>query len=137
MKDLISMYATATVRLAVLGFLVLALSLRGKAQNTNFDFQAALMAADKVIKDNPSVAQDRIVQGVDGQVTLDQLKAVWPQYDFECRLDHNLVDLMTLEGSWIAQRGMIKDVAVSKQFFQGFVDDAPLKALAPARVSFH
>ena len=97
----------------------------------------ALMAADKVIKENPALAQDRIVQGVDGQVTLDQLKAVWPQYDFECRLDQNLVDLMTLEGGWIAQRGMIKDVAVSKQLFQGFIDDAPLKALAPTRVSLH
>ncbi len=96
-----------------------------------------LMAADKVIKDNPSVAQDRIVQGVDGQVTLDQLKAVWPQYDFECRLDQGLVDLMTLEGGWISQHGMIKDVAVSKQLFQGVVDDAPLKALAPTRVSLH
>jgi TPR repeat protein len=47
MKDLISIFAAATVRLVVLGFLLLALSLLASAQNTNFDFQAAQMAADK------------------------------------------------------------------------------------------
>ena len=95
----------------------------------------ALLAADKAIRANPTLAQTTVSQAIDGAVSPDQLKSVWPEYDFDLKLDQRLPDLMTLEGSWIATNGLIKNVTPSSQLFRSFIDPAALKALAPNRVA--
>ncbi len=96
---------------------------------------AALLGADKAIKANPSLAQGMVSQAMDGAVSPDQLKVVWPEYEFETRLDQRLPELMTQEGAWISAVGMIKNVTPTVQLFRGFIDPDPLKALAPSRVT--
>jgi NitT/TauT family transport system substrate-binding protein len=96
---------------------------------------ATMLASDKIIKATPAAAQEDVSRALDGAVTVDQLKVLWPDYAFESTLGEQLPDLMTLEGEWITAGGMIKNVPVSKPFFRGFIDSGPLKALAPGRVT--
>ncbi len=95
----------------------------------------AMLAADDVLKNDPAKARAIMSSTTKGTVSVDELKAVWPEYEFQVRLDQPLVDLMTVEGQWVLDGGMIKNVAISKALFRSYVDDAPLKALAPSRVS--
>ena len=95
----------------------------------------AMLGADKAIKANPSLAQTEVSQAMDGALSVDQIKAIWPEYDFQTRLDQGLPDLMTLEGEWIVAGGMIKNVTPSNQLFRSYIDAAPLRALAPAAVT--
>ncbi|GEM_PF-571094 len=96
---------------------------------------SAMLGADKAIKANPTLAQTTVSQAMQGLVSADQLKAAWPDYDFEARLDERLPELMTTEGQWIAAGGMIKNVTPTIQLFRSVIDDRPLKAISSSRVT--
>jgi NitT/TauT family transport system substrate-binding protein len=101
------------------------------------DVIAAMIAADAIIKAKPVLAREKLSGATSGEMSVDQLRLVWPEYEFETRLDQPLVDLMMLEGQWLLDTGMIKNVAISKAFFRGYIDDDPLRAVAANRVSLH
>ena len=97
-------------------------------------FMAGLMKADAVVAADPSAAQEAVVHVVGGVLKLDSVKANWPDYDFRTGLDPALLSLMVEEGKWVKERGLIKNVEPTEALFRSFIDDAPLKAVAPDRV---
>ena len=96
---------------------------------------SALLKADGVIHSTPAIAQETVVSGLQGVASLADVKAAWPQFDYDVRLDQSLVDLMTTEGTWVVATGMIKNVTPDSALFRNYVNAAPLKALAAGHVT--
>jgi NitT/TauT family transport system substrate-binding protein len=88
-----------------------------------------------VVAADPAAAQQSVVRVTGGVLKLEALKASWPDYDYRTGLDGGLLSLLVEEGQWVKERGLIKNVDPTEALFRGYIDAAPLKALAPARVT--
>jgi NitT/TauT family transport system substrate-binding protein len=98
-------------------------------------FLSALVKADEFIKSNPAEAQELLAKEMTGLADLAQIKSLWPEAGYTVGLNGTLLDLMVDEAKWIAERGLIKDVKADPAELRGYIADAPMKALDPARVN--
>lgn len=99
-------------------------------------FLSALVKADEFISSNPVEAQELLAKEMTGLADLAQIKTMWPEAGYTVGLNGKLLDLMTDEGKWIMQRGLIKDeVAADSATFRGYLAAAPLRALDSTRVA--
>lgn len=95
----------------------------------------ALTRADALIKGDPAEAQDIVAKAAGKALTLEAIRAEWGHYRYGVALDGGLLDLMVREGTWIRERGIVKDAEPSAALFRSAVADAPLRSVAPAAVT--
>ena len=126
--------------------------LRTKAYGTNFvliatpeviekrpdlcaKFLSTLLKAEGIVLKSPAESQEAVAQVVGKALTLDAIKAGWPDYEFRVKLDRDLVNLLVKEGEWVRARGMVKDVEPTEALFRGYVNEGALKSVAADRVT--
>ena len=96
---------------------------------------AALLKADELIKSDPAAAQRSMAAAVGGAMTVEHVKAAWPDFRIGMTLDQPLLDLMLQEGKWIAARGLVKETEPSEDLFRRYLRADFLKPLAADRVT--
>ncbi|TNC06640.1 ABC transporter substrate-binding protein [Methylobacterium terricola] len=124
----VSAYATTFVVAASRDFLA-------KDPATTAKLVEALVRADEVMKSDPAGAQDIVAKAAGKALTLEGIRADWDKYRYGVVLDGGLIDLMVREGTWIRERGIVRDTEPSAALFRSAVADAPLKSVAPATVT--
>ncbi|MFH6787005.1 MULTISPECIES: ABC transporter substrate-binding protein [Methylobacterium] len=95
----------------------------------------ALTRADAFMSSDPAGAQDIVAKTAGKTLTLEAIRAGWGHYHYDVALDGGLLDLMAREGAWIRERGIVRDADPSAALFRSSVADAPLKGVAPAKVT--
>ncbi len=98
-------------------------------------FLKALVRAEEIMGKDPAAAQEAVSRSVGKAVPLDLIRADWPNYTFRVALDPALVELMTREGRWIAERGLVKNVEPTPDLFRSVLAPGPLSGVAPDRVT--
>jgi ABC-type nitrate/sulfonate/bicarbonate transport system substrate-binding protein len=95
---------------------------------------AGLLKADASIVQDPASAQDTIARVVGKVISVDAVRAAWPDYEYKVALDRDLLALMVREGQWIVKRGSVKNVEATEPLFRGYINESLLKAAAGDRV---
>jgi NitT/TauT family transport system substrate-binding protein len=98
-------------------------------------FVAALVRADAVIKADPDAAEKAVLTDMRGMMPAADLHAMSQETDFSTRLDPDLLTLISDEANWIVDRGMVKTAKPSVEVLRGYVDETPLKHVAPGNVT--
>ena len=98
-------------------------------------FLAALLQGEKLVAKDPKEAQEADARYVAPAMSLDAIRASWPDYTFRIALDKPVLELMVKEGQWLHDAGFVKDGTPSPELFSGYFLAGPLKALAPDRVT--
>jgi len=98
-------------------------------------FLAALLEGETLVLKDPQEAQEADARYVGPAMSLDAIRASWPDYQFRIELDKPVLDLMVREGQWLHDAGFVKDGTASPELFSRYMLPGPLKSLAPDRVS--
>ncbi|CAO3431425.1 ABC transporter substrate-binding protein [Azospirillum endophyticum] len=96
---------------------------------------AALLKGEAVVEADPAAAQEAVGRIAGRVLSPEAIAAGWPEYRFRIALEDDLLDLLTSEGGWIRQRGMIKTTEPTRELFRGAIAAEPLRAVAADRVS--
>jgi NitT/TauT family transport system substrate-binding protein len=95
---------------------------------------AGLLKADALIAQDPASTQDTIARVVGKVISVDTVRAAWPDYEYKMALDADLLTLMVREGQWIVKRGSVKNVEATEPLFRSYINESLLKAAAGDRV---
>jgi ABC-type nitrate/sulfonate/bicarbonate transport system substrate-binding protein len=93
-----------------------------------------LLKADALVAQDAAGTQDTIARVVGKVISVDAVRAAWPDYEYKVALDRDLLTLMVREGQWIVKRGSVKNVEATEQLFRSYINDTLLKTLAADRV---
>ena len=96
---------------------------------------AALLEGEALVKADPAESHMAVDRVTKGRFEMDYIRSAWANYHHRMSLEEDLLELMVREGAWIASRGSIKGVASTRALYRPYFRDAPLKALAPDRVT--
>jgi NitT/TauT family transport system substrate-binding protein len=105
-----------------------------KEPETAAKFLSALVKADELIKKDPAAAQEVVLANMKGVMPPEALQDMWKDFDFQVRLEADLLDLLADQAGWIIDRGMIKAEKPSAASLRPYLDGDPLKKVAPERV---
>jgi NitT/TauT family transport system substrate-binding protein len=94
----------------------------------------ALLKAEGIVNSDPNEAQQAVSRAVGKSLSMEVIKAIWPDYTFKMGLDPLLLDLMEREGRWVRDRGAVKDVEPSQALFRSYIKEEALKGVAPERM---
>lgn len=97
-------------------------------------FLTAMLKGEAMVASNPAESQEAVARVVGKALSLDVIKAGWPDYEFRIKLDRGLLELLVKEGEWIRDRGMIKNVDPTEALFRSYLREGPLKSVANDRV---
>ncbi|MSQ51183.1 MAG: ABC transporter substrate-binding protein [Betaproteobacteria bacterium] len=98
---------------------------------------AALIKGEALVAKNPAESQEAVSRFVGKAMTLEAIREAWSEYEFSIKLDRATVELLAREGRWIRDRGLIKNVDPTEALFRSYIRDAPLRAVAPERVTLN
>ena len=96
---------------------------------------SALIKGEELIASNLPEAQQATSRFVGGAMTLDAIKAAWPDYEYRVKLDQQTLDLMVNEGKWLRARGLLKEGDPTTALYRKWFAIDPLKSLDAARVT--
>jgi NitT/TauT family transport system substrate-binding protein len=105
-----------------------------KEPETAAKFVSALVKADEMIKKDPAAAQDIVLANMKGVMAPDALQSMWKDFDFQVRLEADLLDLLADQAAWIVDRGMVKAEKPSAASLLPYLSGDALKKVAPDRV---
>ena len=89
---------------------------------------SAINEGQGIVDADPAGAQQIVARVAGGATSLQAIQAAWPEYQFKLTLDADLLDLMTREGAWIKERGIIKNVEPTEALFKSHVSADALRA---------
>lgn len=105
-----------------------------KEPETAAKFLSALVKADELIKKDPAAAQAVVLANMKGVMAPEALQDMWKDFDFQVRLEADLLDLLADQAGWIVDRGMVKAEKPSAASLRPYLNGDPLKKVAPDRV---
>ena len=97
-------------------------------------FVSALVKADEIIKKDPAGTQAVVLANMRGVMAPEALQDMWKDFDFQVRLDADLLDLLADQAGWIVDRGMVKAEKPTAASLRPYLFGDPLKSVAPDRV---
>lgn len=95
---------------------------------------ATLLQAENIVQQDPAAAQQDTAKFVGGVLTLEAIRAAWPEYTFRIELTDSLKDQMAEQGQWLVQSGYAKGYADNTGQYQQWLDSAPLQAVRADRL---
>lgn len=98
-------------------------------------FMSALLKADQVVKTDPDTALAAVAANLSGAMTPAVIRGMWPDYTFGIVLDESLLDLLTDQGAWVVETGVVKGSAPTKATMKGYLADSVLRKLNPSAVN--
>jgi len=97
-------------------------------------FLDALLKAEKRAAANPAAAQEAISRVVGKVLSPDAIRLGWSEYNYGISLDASLIEIAMLEGSWLKERGFVKNVEPTQALFRKYISDGALSSVAADRV---
>lgn len=99
-------------------------------------FLKAILKGDEMTAKDPSAAKQAIIDASKGVMSREMLDAMWPDYEYRFELKNDLVRIMAEQGTWVAEKGMIKATPgqATRGAMRTFINGDPLGRLAPANV---
>ncbi|MGE0312902.1 MAG: ABC transporter substrate-binding protein [Lautropia sp.] len=94
-----------------------------------------LLEGEKFVVADPKASQEVSGRYVGNAMPLETVRAQWPLYEYRVQLDRATLDWMVAEGRWLVERGAVKNVEANEALIRSVFRTAPLKSLAPERVS--
>jgi NitT/TauT family transport system substrate-binding protein len=94
-----------------------------------------LLKAEAIVASDAKSAQESIVKVIGRAANADVIRTAWGEYEYRATIDAELLQLMTKEGQWIRERGLIKDATPSEALFRAAIKDAALRSTDAKRVS--
>ncbi|MEL6522747.1 MAG: ABC transporter substrate-binding protein [Pseudomonadota bacterium] len=101
------------------------------------DLQAivrALIKAEDYIKSNPDGAMEALAAATEGLLSLDLIKAKFPEAEYEIGLANGLLDILEVQANWVVDKGMV-EAEPSRDLVKGYLATGPLEAVDPARIT--
>jgi NitT/TauT family transport system substrate-binding protein len=100
-------------------------------------FLAGLLAANASVVADPVAASTVVSSMMGGVAPPDAIRSLWSEYKFDVSLDQPVLTLLTKEGAWIHDKGLVKGDQPAEALFRSYIDTAPLHQLAPRNVALH
>lgn len=106
-------------------------------ENRSADLEAmvrALIKAESFIKSNPEEAQQALADATEGLLSLEDVKARFPEAEYEVGLSDGLLDLLETQAQWVVSKGMV-DAKPSRELIRSYLATGPLEVVDAGRVT--
>lgn len=97
-------------------------------------FVRALVKAEEFIKTNPDAAIADLATATEGLLSVEVIKEMFPEAEYEIGLDNGLLDILETEANWVVEQGMV-EATPSRDLIKGFLATGPVEAVDAARIT--
>lgn len=97
-------------------------------------FVRALVKAEEFIKSNPEQAQMALAEATEGLMSLELIKAKFPEAEYEIGLSNGLLDLLETQAEWVVSKGMV-EAKPSRELIKQYLQTGPLAAVDASRIT--
>lgn len=97
-------------------------------------FTRALIKAEEFIKTNPEGAMAALETATEGLLSMDVIKAKFPEAEYEIGLSNGLLDILEIQAKWVVGKGMV-EAEPSRDLIKSYLATGPLEALDASRIT--
>ncbi|CAN0586234.1 unnamed protein product, partial [Ectocarpus sp. 12 AP-2014] len=97
-------------------------------------FTRALIKAEEYIKTNPDGAMAALETATEGLLSMETIKAKFPEAEYEIGLANGLLDILEVQAKWVVGKGMV-DAEPSRELIKSYLATGPLEAVDASRIT--
>lgn len=97
-------------------------------------FTRALIKAEAFIKTNPDGAMKALETASEGLLSMETIKAKFPEAEYEIGLANGLLDILEVQAKWVVGKGMV-EAEPSRDLIKSYLATGPLEAVDASRIT--
>lgn len=97
-------------------------------------FTRALIKAEAFIKSNPDGAMAALETATEGLLSMETIKAKFPEAEYEIGLSNGLLDILEVQAKWVVGKGMV-EAEPSRALIKSYLATGPLEAVDASRIT--